>query len=67
MIASFTPRLGLSTLALVGLAALAGLSISAPTAEKAHKILPPLLDEPAPAAGSEIAVSPGLKKALPPL
>jgi hypothetical protein len=48
MIASFTPRLGLSTLALVGLAALAGVSISAPTAEEAHKILPPLLDERAP-------------------
>ncbi|HKN29639.1 MAG TPA: hypothetical protein VJY34_17835 [Roseiarcus sp.] len=41
MIASFTPRLGLSTLALVGLATLAGLSISASTAEEAHKILPP--------------------------
>jgi hypothetical protein len=52
MIASFTPRLGLSTLALVGLAALAGASIFAPTAEQAHKILPPLLNEPAPAACS---------------
>jgi hypothetical protein len=48
MIASFTPRLGLSTLALVGLAALAGVSIFAPTAEEAHKILPPLLEERAP-------------------
>jgi hypothetical protein len=41
MIASFTPRLGLSTLALVGLAALAGVSISASTTEEAHKIFPP--------------------------
>ena len=41
MIASFTPRFALSTLALVGLAALAGVSISASTAEEAHKILPP--------------------------
>ena len=41
MIASFTTRLGLSTLALVGLAALASGSISASTAEEAHKILPP--------------------------
>jgi len=41
MIVSFTPRLGLSTLALVGLAALAGVSISASTPEEAHKILPP--------------------------
>jgi hypothetical protein len=44
MITSFTPRLGLSTLALVGLAALAGVSISAPTAEEVHKILPPMQD-----------------------
>ena len=41
MIASFTTRLGLSTLALVGLAALAGVSTSASTVEEAHKILPP--------------------------
>jgi hypothetical protein len=66
MIASFTPRLGLSTLALVGLAALAGASIFAPTAEQAHKILPPLLNEPAPAACSGSPCL-GLKKALPPL
>ena len=59
MIASFTPRLGLSTLALVGLTALAGVSINASTAEEAHKIPAPALDEPAPAAGSEIAVVAG--------
>ncbi len=59
MIASFTPRLGLSTLALVGLAALAGVSISASTAKEAHKIPPPAADEPASAAGSEIAVVAG--------
>jgi peptide-methionine (S)-S-oxide reductase len=59
MIASFAPRLGLSTLALVGLATLAGVSISGPTAEEAHKIPPPALDEPASAAGSEVAVVAG--------
>jgi peptide-methionine (S)-S-oxide reductase len=59
MIASFTPRLGLSTLALVGLAALAGVSISASTAEEAYKIPPPANDEPASAAGSEVAVVAG--------
>lgn len=41
MIASFATRLGLSTLALVGLAALASVSISASTAEEVHKVLPP--------------------------
>jgi hypothetical protein len=41
MIAFFSSRLGLSTLAFVGLAALAGVSISASTAEQAHRILPP--------------------------
>ena len=40
MIASFTPRRGLATLALVGLAAL-GVWINASTVEDAHKILPP--------------------------
>jgi len=59
MIASFTPRLGLSTLALVGLAALAGVSFSATSAEEAHKIPPPALDEPAAAANSEVAVVAG--------
>jgi peptide-methionine (S)-S-oxide reductase len=59
MIAPFTLRLGLSTLAFVGLAALAGVSISAPTAEEARKIPPPPLDEPAPAANSEVAVVAG--------
>ena len=59
MIASFTPRLGLSTLALVGLTALAGVSINASTAEEAHKVPPPALDETAPAAGSEVAVVAG--------
>ena len=48
MIASFTPRPGLSRLALVGLAALGGVWISASTAEAAHKITQPALDEPAP-------------------
>ena len=41
MIASFTPRRGLSTLAVVGLAALGGVWINASTVEEAHKILPP--------------------------
>ncbi len=41
MIASFTPRRGLSTLAFLGLAALGGVWINASTAEDAHKILPP--------------------------
>ena len=41
MTAFFTSRHGLSTLAFVGLAALAGVSISASTAEQAHRILPP--------------------------
>jgi peptide-methionine (S)-S-oxide reductase len=59
MIAPFTLRLGLSALAIVGLAALAGVSISAPTAEEARKIPPPPLDEPAPAANSEVAVVAG--------
>src|SRR5208337_3355029 len=59
MIASFTPRLGLSTLALVGLAALAGVSFSATSAEEAHKIPPPALDEPAGSANSEVAVVAG--------
>ena len=59
MIASFTPRLGLSTLAIVGLTALAGVSINASTAEEAHKVPPPALDETAPAAGSEVAVVAG--------
>ncbi|HKN29638.1 MAG TPA: peptide-methionine (S)-S-oxide reductase MsrA [Roseiarcus sp.] len=59
MIASFTPRLGLSTLAFVGLAALAGVSISATTAEEAHKIPPPALDEPAGAPDSAVAVLAG--------
>jgi hypothetical protein len=45
MIASFTPRLGLATIALVALAGLGGVWINAPTAEEAHKILPPLLAE----------------------
>jgi len=59
MIASFTPRLGLSTLAFVGLAALAGVSISATTAEEAHKIPPSALDEPAGAPDSAVAVLAG--------
>ena len=59
MIASFTPRLGLSTLALVALAGLGGVRINASTAEEARKIPPPALDQPAPAAGSEIAVVAG--------
>ena len=49
----------LSTLALAGLAALAGVSISASTAEEAHKVPPPALDEPARAAGPEVAVVAG--------
>ena len=48
MIASFTPRPGLSRLALVGLAALSGVWISASTAEAAYKIPQAALDEPAP-------------------
>src|SRR5437763_15128454 len=59
MIASFTPRLGLSTLALVGMAALAGVSIKASTAEQARKVPPPALDETAPASGSEVAAVAG--------
>jgi peptide-methionine (S)-S-oxide reductase len=59
MIASFTPRLGLSTLALVALAGLGGVWINASTAEEAHKIPPPGLDEPADDAGSEVAVVAG--------
>ncbi len=45
---SFTPRPGLSRLALVGLAALGGVWINASTAEAAHKITQPALHEPAP-------------------
>jgi peptide-methionine (S)-S-oxide reductase len=59
MIASFTPRLGLSTLALAGLITLAGFSLKASSAEEAHKIPPPALDEPVGAAGSEVAVVAG--------
>ncbi len=59
MIGSFTPRLGLSILAIVGLTALAGVSVNASTAEEAHKVPPPALDETAPAAGSEVAVVAG--------
>jgi peptide-methionine (S)-S-oxide reductase len=59
MIASFTPRLGLSTLALAGMVALAGVSMNASTAEEAHQIPPPALDEPASAAASEVAVVAG--------
>ena len=55
----FHPRLGLSTLALVSLAALAGVSINASTADEAHKIPPPALDEPAGPANSEVAVIAG--------
>ena len=59
MIASFTPRLGLAALALAGVAALAGLSINASTAEEAQKVLPPALDEKASPAGHEVAVVAG--------
>jgi peptide-methionine (S)-S-oxide reductase len=59
MIASFTPRLGLAALALVGVAALAGVSINASTAEEAHKVPPPALDEKASPAGHEVAVVAG--------
>jgi hypothetical protein len=48
MIASFTPRPGLSRLALVGLAALGGVWINASTAEAANEIPQPALHEPAP-------------------
>ncbi len=49
MITSFTPRPGLSRLALVGLAALGGVWISDSTAEAAHnKITQPALEERAP-------------------
>jgi hypothetical protein len=48
MITSFTPRPGLSRLALVGLAALGGVWINASTAEAAHKIPQPTLNEAAP-------------------
>jgi hypothetical protein len=48
MIASFTSRPGLSRLALVGLAALGGVWINASTANAAHKIPQPALDQPAP-------------------
>jgi hypothetical protein len=48
MIASFAPRPGLSRLALVGLAALGGVWISASTAEAANKIPQPALHETAP-------------------
>ena len=59
MIRSFTPRLGLSTLALAAMAALAGVSINASTAEEAHKVPSPALDETAPASGPEVAVVAG--------
>ena len=59
MIASFTPRLGLSTLAFLGLAALAGVSFSAPAGEEAHKVPAPALDELAGGANSEVAVLAG--------
>ena len=58
MIASFTPRLGLSALALAGLVALAGVSINASSADEAHKVPPPGLDVKA-AAGPEVAVVAG--------
>lgn len=58
MIASFTPRLGLSALALAGLAALAGVSISASTAEEARKVPAPAMDEPA-RADTAVAVVAG--------
>jgi hypothetical protein len=48
MIASFTPRPGLSRLALFGLVALGGVWINASTAEAAHEIAQRALNEPAP-------------------
>ena len=59
MISSFTPRFGLATLAIAGLTALADFTVSTSTAEEAHKIPPPTVDEPAGAAAPEVAVVAG--------
>ena len=50
---------GLSPLALLGLAALAGRPMSASTAEEAHVVPPPAVDEPAGASDPEVAVVAG--------
>jgi hypothetical protein len=65
MIASFTPRSGLSRLALVGLAALGGVWINASTAEAAHnKITQPALEERAPVI-NDLPMIQGLKRLSP--
>ena len=64
MTASFTPRPGLSRLALFGLAALGGVWINASTAEAAHEIAQPALNEPVPAI-NELPKIQALKRLFP--
>ncbi len=59
MISSFTPRFGLAALTIAGLTAFAGFAVPTSTAEEAHKVPPPAVDEPAGAAGPEVAVVAG--------
>ena len=59
MISSFQPRFGVAALAILGLTAMAGFAASTSTAEEARKIPPPAVDEPAGAAGPEVAVVAG--------
>ena len=56
---SSLPRFALPTLAFAGLAALASLAASTSTAEEAHRIPPPAVDEPTGARDPEVAVVAG--------